>query len=170
MNTTRARCIPHLLLAGVCAGLLGFGFWLEYALGLEPCPLCISQRFFFFLAGVLALAAALLRPAGMSRLASGGLIGLSGAAGGALALRQLWLQNLPPEARPEICGPNFSQMLELFPVSEILAAMLRGDGQCAEVSWVFLGLSIPAWALLGFLCIAGFGLWEIRGGWAARHP
>jgi len=169
MNTTRARRGPHLFLAGVCAGLLGFGFWLEYALGLEPCPLCISQRFFFFLAGALALAVALLRPAGIPRLVSGGLIGLAGGGGGALALRQLWLQNLPPEAQPVMCGPNFSQMLEMLPVSEILAAMLRGDGQCAEVSWVFLGLSIPAWALLGFLGIAGFSLREIRDGLAARR-
>jgi len=169
MNATRARRVPYLLLAGACAGLLGFGFWLEYALGLEPCPLCISQRFFFFLAGGLALTAALLRPAGTARLAAGSLVGLAGAAGGALALRQLWLQNLPPEAQPVMCGPNFSEMLEMLPVSEILAAMLRGDGQCAEVSWVFLGLSIPAWALLGFLGIAGFGLWEIRGDLAARR-
>lgn len=169
MTSNRSPGIPHLLLAGACGGLLGFGFWLEYVQGLEPCPLCISQRIFFALTMMLALAAAMLRPAGALRTVFGSLILLAGACGAALASRQLWLQNLPPEARPPVCGPGFGQMLEVLPASEILAAMLRGDGQCAEVAWRFLGLSIPGWALLGFVLIMGFAIFEICSGLRPRR-
>ena len=34
-------------------------------------------------------------------------------------------------------------MLETLPFSETLTLLLMGDGNCAEVVWTFLGLSIP---------------------------
>jgi disulfide bond formation protein DsbB len=45
-------------------------------------------------------------------------------------------------------------MLETAPFLEVLKTVLLGDGNCAEVSWTFLGLSMPAWTLLWFLGLA----------------
>ena len=42
--------------------MMGFGYWLQYAEGLEPCPLCMTQRIFITLAGLTALVAALHGP------------------------------------------------------------------------------------------------------------
>lgn len=141
------------MVAAACAALLAFGYYLEFHLGLEPCPLCISQRFFFFLCAILAVAGAVLRPRRGARVGFAASIAASAAIGGALAGRQLWLQHLPAEQVP-VCGPGLAYMLEVFPLSQVLAVLLKGDGHCAEVAWRFLGLSIPGWSLLAFAAIA----------------
>ena len=38
-----------------CAGLLGYALYAQHVDGLHPCPLCITQRAFFALAGFFAL-------------------------------------------------------------------------------------------------------------------
>jgi disulfide bond formation protein DsbB len=123
-----------------CAGLLGFGYYLQYQQGLEPCPLCIFQRVAFFALGVWFLIAALHNPSGW----------------GAIAGRQVWLQGLPPDQVPD-CGPGLNYMLDMFPLMEVVSTVLRGSGDCAEVDWVFLGLSIAGWALLLFIALGVVG-------------
>ena len=140
------------IFAGI-VGLLGFGYYLQYAEGLEPCPLCITQRFFLFLSGVIALIAALHRPAVVGARCYGVIGMLAAVAGGSISSRQLYLQSLPADQVPA-CGPSVDFILDTFPLTEALSILLRGDGNCAEVSWTFLGLSIPAWTLLAFIGIA----------------
>src|SRR5260221_534126 len=48
--------------AAVCALLLGFGYYLQYAQGLEPCPLCLVQRGFFYAVMAIFIAAAAQNP------------------------------------------------------------------------------------------------------------
>ena len=55
-------------------------------------------------------------------------------------------------------------MLEVFPLSEVLAAMTSGTGDCAEVSWSLLGLSIPGWLLLCFMALLAMNVMQIRQG------
>lgn len=142
------------------ACLLGFGYYLQYVEGLEPCPLCITQRFFLALCGLLGIAAALHRPrVTIARVYAA--IGVATAsAGGFFSGRQLYLQSLPEDQVPA-CGPSLDFILETFPLSEAIGILLRGDGNCAEVSWTFLGLSIPGWTLVAF---AGLALgWILQG-------
>jgi len=40
--------------------------------------------------------------------------------------------------------------------------LLRGDGNCAEVTWRFLGLSIPGWTLIVFIGLASLWLLQLR--------
>ena len=137
------------LLAGACAAAMAFAFYLQYAEHLEPCPLCMTQRIFVGLVGVLAFLAALHNPArlGTRVYASAGV--LAAVTGAGFSGRHLWLQHLPPEQVPA-CGPSLQYMLETLPLGETLTLMLTGDGNCAETLWSFLGLSIPAWTLLVF--------------------
>ncbi len=137
------------LAAVACAGLLGFGYYLEFVHGLEPCPLCILQRLAFMAAGTSFLAGALIgpRPIGTRVLALLAL--LFAALGGGVAGRQVWLQSLPADAVPA-CGPGLDYMLGNFPLLKTLSMVLRGSGECAENTWQFLGLGIAAWALLWF--------------------
>ena len=46
----------------VCASLLGYGYYLQFAKGLQPCPLCILQRLCLFATGVAFLVAGLHHP------------------------------------------------------------------------------------------------------------
>lgn len=136
-----------------CCFLMSFGFYLQYHLGLEPCPLCMTQRIFIVLCGVLALLAALHNPKSTGTALYALLITAGAVAGASFSGRQVYLQGLP-EDRVPACGPGLSYMLETFPLSQTLAAMLTGDGNCAEVVWSFVGLSIPAWTLIAFASIA----------------
>ncbi|MBU6952713.1 disulfide bond formation protein B [Hahella sp. HN01] len=132
------------------AGLMGFAFYLQYVEDLEPCPLCMAQRIAFVLAGLVFLAAALHNPKNMGITVYTLLGWVTTLGGAALATRQLWLQSLPADQVPA-CGPGLEYMLQAFPFSEVLTMMLTGTGECAEVQWTFLGLSIPGWTLIAFI-------------------
>jgi disulfide bond formation protein DsbB len=136
-------------IAAGCAAAMGFAFYLQYSLYLEPCPLCMTQRIFVCLVGILAVVAVIHNPG------RGGIRGYSVAGmvaslvGGGFSVRHVWLQQLPEDLVPA-CGPSLQYMLETLPLNDTLNAMLSGDGNCAEVVWSFLGLSIPAWTLVVF--------------------
>ena len=132
-----------------CAGLLGFGYYLQYVQGLQPCPLCMTQRIMFYGAGLVCLLATLHNPGVTGQRAYGALSGLFSLGGLGFASRQLWLQNLPADEVPP-CGPDLEFMFEAFPLADVLKVMTMGSGNCAEVSWTFLGLSIPGWAAIAF--------------------
>ena len=53
-------------------------------------------------------------------------------------------------------------MLETFPFAETLKVMIRGDGNCAEIDWSFLGFSMAEWALLWFVLFLLAALWQLR--------
>jgi disulfide bond formation protein DsbB len=149
---TLARLLqPRWLMAAAflaCAGLIGFGLYLQHALGLEPCPLCILQRYAFVAAGLVALAAALHGPGRLGQRIYAGLLAAVALAGLGVAARQVWLQHNPPPVAE--CGPGLEYMLESFPLTQLLPALFQGSGDCAKVVWTFLGLSIPEWALACF--------------------
>lgn len=154
------RRLPFLALAITCAGLLGFGYFLEFVQGLEPCPLCIFQRVAFMAVLAIALVAALHGPRYRGNVVYSLGIVIAAIAGAALAARQTWLQHLPAESVPE-CGPGLEFMLQIYPLGETIARTLRGTGDCAEVDWTFLGLSIAEWSLLCFLGIVAFTLLQV---------
>lgn len=146
--------LPYAVLALGCAGLLGFGYYLQYVQGLEPCPLCLIQRAAFYGVGLTALLAAAHGPLGFGRRVYGALVALFALGGAGVAGRQVYLQHLPPELVPE-CGPGLEFMLKAFPLQQVLQEVFQGSGECAETAWTFLGLSIAEWSLL---CFAGIAL------------
>jgi disulfide bond formation protein DsbB len=154
--------LGHLLIFLVCAVLLGFGYYLEYEKGLDPCPLCMLQRLFFLVIGLGGFIAAIHNPKslGMIRIYSGFLV-LFSMMGATVAGRQVWLQHLPPDQVPE-CGPGLEYMLEVYPLGETLAKILKGTGDCAEVDWTLLGLSIAEWALISFILLAAVSVLQLK--------
>jgi len=140
-------------------GLMGYGLYSQYVLHLEPCPLCMTQRIFYCLTGAFALLAFLHNPAQTGRRLYSIAMILSASLGAAAAGRQVWLQHLPPDQVPA-CGPSLEYMLQTFPFSEVLTTMIRGDGNCAEVQWQFIGLSMGEWSLVCFTLLIIAGLWQ----------
>ncbi|WP_439105491.1 disulfide bond formation protein B [Congregibacter sp.] len=135
-------------------------FYLERTLGLPPCPLCITQRLFVVLVGFFALLAALHNPKGWGRQVYALLCLISASVGGAVAMRHIWLQNLPEELAPA-CGPSLEYMLETLPFSETFSVVMMGDGNCAETVWTFMGLSIPEQTLALFVVLAAVSLFQM---------
>jgi len=69
------------------------------------------------------------------------------------------LQNLPPDEVPS-CGPGLDYMLENFPLRDALGMVFKGSGECADVVWSFLGLSMPGWVFVSLVVVGGVGLWN----------
>lgn len=153
------------LIVGATAFLLAGALVMEHAFKFDPCPLCLMQRLWFALAGLISVVGILHSPRwGIYPL----LTLLAAVAGSGFSIRQLYLQSLPPDQVPS-CGPDMSYMLENFPLSDVLAAMTRGTGDCAEVLWQF-GLTIPGWALVGFIAIALTAGVQLRASLIGRRP
>ena len=143
------------------ASMLFARLYLQAFLGLDACPLCMTQRVIIVLAGLFGLLAALHNPTGWGLRVYAALSVLAAAVGGAVAARHVWLQHLPEDQVPA-CGPDLAYMFEAFPLGDVLIAMTQGTGDCAEVTWSFLGLSIPGWALLSFVAILVMALLQLR--------
>ena len=127
-------------------------------LDLEPCPLCILQRIAFIAAGSICLIGALHNPKKLGQRIYAGLITLSALTGASIAGWHVRLQNLPEDQVP-MCGPGLGYMFESLPIAEMLAQVFKGSGECAELAWSLMGLSIPAWTLISFLLLAIFSTW-----------
>ena len=147
--------------AAVCAGLIAVAIlYFQNYLGLEPCYLCMTQRVFVIAVGVIFLAAGLHNPAATGQKIYAGLATLPALGGSFFSIKQLWLQGLPEDQVPA-CGPPVDYLFDAFSVSEAISMLLRGDGNCAEVQWQLLGISMPGWVLVSFIALAGVGLLQL---------
>ena len=159
LSDGRSETLALWILA-VTGALLFGALVMEHFFALVPCPLCLMQRIWFFAAGLFAFIGLMHDPRwGIYPLLSI----ISALIGSGFSIRQLYLQSLPADQVPA-CGPDITYMIDAFPLKDLLAAMTRGTGDCAAVSWEFLGLSMPAWALLGFIMIVALGVAQLRAG------
>jgi disulfide bond formation protein DsbB len=136
------------LVAATCVALLAFGLYLQHVVGLEPCPMCIVQRYALVLVAIVAGVTAALRSRG-AHVAGGALMALLAALGAFVAARQSWLQWYPPETAS--CGRDLYGMIETFPLKRAIPMIFRGSGDCTKVDWTFLGGSIANWSFVWFV-------------------
>ena len=144
---------PRRLLALVsvaCIALLAFGLYLQHVVGLEPCPMCIVQRYALVLVAVVAGLTALASSRKVFMAGSSLLVLLAGF-GAFVAARQSFLQWYPPEI--STCGRDFYGMIETFPLKRAIPMIFKGSGDCTKVDWTFLGGSIANWSFVCFVLI-----------------
>jgi disulfide bond formation protein DsbB len=139
-------------MALACLAMLSFGMYLQHVVGLEPCPMCIVQRYVMVLIGLVALLGAVLSGRTAS-LSVGSVLVLLAGGGAYVAARQTWLQWYPPEVVS--CGRDFYGMIETFPLQRAIPMIFKGGGDCSKVDWTFLGGSIANWSFVAFV---GLGL------------
>lgn len=151
------------LVCSIAGGILCVGLVVEFALGLQPCPLCMMQRIWFALAGIIAFIGLAHNPRwGIYPLLSA----LCALIGGGFAIRQLWLQSLPADQVPS-CGQSLEYMISDVveygaPIGQLLAKMTSGTGDCAVVHDVIPLLSIAGWALVGFIIVLAVSIMQLR--------
>ena len=138
------------LICAACVAMLAFGLYLQHVVGLEPCPMCIVQRYALILVAIFTGLASVKGQKGwwmsfsvLALLASG--------FGAFVAARQSWLQWYPPEFAT--CGRDFYGMIEHYSFSRSIPMIFQGSGDCAAIDWTFLGGSIANWS---FVCFAAF--------------
>ena len=153
------------LICAACVGMLAFGLYLQHGVGLEPCPMCIVQRYALILVAVFAALASARGRKGwitgwtvMALLASG--------FGAFTAARQSWLQWFPPEVAT--CGRDFYGMVENYPLSRAIPMIFRGSGDCTAIDWTFLGGSIANWSFVWFVVFGLAMLWLLVRGLRTR--
>ena len=149
-----------------CAGLLGYAWYAQRLLGLEPCPLCIFQRVGVAALGVLFLLAAVQNPRRIGGYVYAALLSVAAIATALVAARHLYIQHLPEGAVPA-CGASLNYMLEVFPLSDVIRKVLTGSGECARITWRWLGITMPGWVLIA---AAGLGLLGVYANGVARRP
>ena len=150
------RLLALMALTGVA--MLAFGLYLQHVVGLNPCPMCIVQR--YALLGVVILAAVGWRlHAPLAVAVSGVLLTLVAGFGGFTAARQSWLQWYPPEV--VTCGRDLYGMIENFPLQRVVPMIFKGSGDCTKVDWTFLGGSLANWSFIAFTAFALMGLWVV---------
>lgn len=146
----RTARVAYLAIAIVAFGLIGVGLVLQHVVGLNPCPLCIFQRFAYVAVGLFGLAAAAAAPRPVAR-ALALLMLLAAVVGAGIAGWHVWLQ-MNPESLS--CGPGLETMLENFPLTQVLPRVFRGSGDCADAGWSLFGLSIAGWSLVWFTLLS----------------
>jgi len=143
----------------VCAGLLGYAIYLQLAMGLEPCPLCIFQRLAFTALGLLFLIGAVHGPSNRpGRVTYGVLAFIAAAVGIGIAARHVYVQLLPPELSTS-CGPPLAFLSETMGPLEVFRTVLTGTGNCGDIDWSLFGLTMPMWSLVWFVVLAGWALY-----------
>ena len=165
LATHAVRSWYLLLISWSVAAMLLAVFYFQHHLGLEPCYLCVTQRFFVVAIGVVAALGLLFKPSSALHTALHCGVALLAAGGAGFSIKQLWLQSLPVDQVP-VCGPPVDYLFEAFPASEIITMLMQGDGNCAEVKWQLLGLSMPGWVLLMFIAVLATAAWRL---WNARR-
>lgn len=130
-------------------GSMAYAVYLQFFHGLEPCSLCVFQRLAYFTYILIAVIALIHNPKywGMRVYACLTLLPL--VSGLLIALRQVWLQNLPAYRIPG-CGPGLNFLLQEFKVSKVVQVVWAGSSDCAIVTWRFLNLSMAVWSAVLF--------------------
>jgi protein dithiol:quinone oxidoreductase len=144
-----------LLIAFACAAMLAFGYYLQHVVGLEPCPMCVVQRYALILIALWAIITPARDKYGMF-LTGNALLIITALVGAFVAARQSWLQWYPPEIAS--CGRDIYGMIENFPLQKVLPMIFKGSGDCTKIDWTFLGGSIANWS---FVCFCGFAVMAI---------
>lgn len=137
--------------------MLAYAYYEQYVEFLDPCPLCLVQRFIILIIGLLYFVTFIYPPQYIGRKIFAFIIIMVSLLGSAVSARHVWLQSLPADEVPA-CGPGLSFMLDNFPLTSVLKDLFTGSGECAEITWRFLGLTMPMWTLL---CFIGFILYTL---------
>jgi len=147
----KSNSIRPAMLVGFLAtvAMMATAFFFQYVLYLEPCPLCSVQRAIVIILGLIFLIGFLQGPSGWGKRIYGLLLTLASLAGLVVAGRHTWLQHLPEDQVPE-CGPGLDFWMDNLPAVDVIQKVFQGSGECAEIAWTFLGLSIPEWSLIAF--------------------
>lgn len=149
METSMTIRLTYLLSLVVTIFLLLISIYLQFYVGILPCPLCTLQRCTFVLLGILFFFGIFLCEKFWGRMLINTLISLISILGLFLAGRQVWLQNFATADNNE-CGVGLQYMIQVLPLNEVLKKIFAGGSECTQRGWEFLHLNMAEWSLIWF--------------------
>jgi protein dithiol:quinone oxidoreductase len=144
----------------ICILFLAVAAYLQYRVGLIPCPLCLIQRFLITLLGLLFLMGGLFNFAALARCFLHTLTFLLAILGAIVAGRQLWLEHFPT-GQLLSCQATFAHYSGSVYFHKLIELFFQGTSNCGSGNWQFLHLSMPTWTLLLFVLLAVVALRQI---------
>lgn len=159
IRTRRQRRWWNLLGVGIVTALIAYALFAQYVQGYEACPLCIFQRVAMIGVGVVLLVAGLHAPRAWGARVYAVLALAAAGVGAAIAGRHVYIQNLPEDRVPPDCAAGLDYMLDVFGPFEAIRMVLTSSGECADINWAFLGLSMPAWVLIWFVILGAVSVY-----------
>ncbi len=157
----------------VCIALLAYAIFEQFQMGIEPCPKCIFQRIAFMAMALIFLAGAAHGPRATGRRVYAVLVAIAAMVGAVIAVRHLYVQLTPHDLLMEGCGPGLNYLLDSFPLADAIKKAFMASGDCGEINWTFLGLTMPGWTLVCYVLLGAGALWagfrRRANGSALRH-
>ena len=150
------------LIAVVAALTIAGAWFFQLVLDIRPCPLCLEQRYAYYLAIPLAIIVAIAAGRGVPRgwLVAGFLIlALATLANAGLGLYHAGVEWGWWQGPTDCSGP----ITDLGAPGSLLDSLKNVKVvRCDEVQWRFLGLSLAGYNVLISLAMAALGLWGIN--------
>ena len=143
---------PDLLaVAFISLLMLAVALYLQHVENMQPCPLCVIQRYAFAAIALFCLIGAFMQ-GGRARI-SAALAACAAIAGAGVAAWHIYIK-----ANPTIsCGIDpLETSLNTLPTAQLLPFLFKADGLCTTDYAPILGLSIPQWALIWFVVLGIF--------------
>ena len=159
ISTKKSRRRANFFGTGIVFGLISYALFAQYVLGVEAGPRCIFQRVAFILAGIIFFVAGIHNPRGFGARIYGTLAFFASMVGMGIAGRHVYIQNLPEDQVPPNCGAGLDYMLDVFGPLEAVRMVLTSAGECADINWQFMGLSMPGWALVWFMFLGALAVY-----------
>lgn len=148
-----------LAIAGLGAATILGAWYFQYGLGLQPCPLCLEQRYAYYFAIPLAALVVLGASVGASRkvivaafvVIAAGMIWNAGLGAYHAGVEWKWW------AGPQDCGGALGDLGSAGGLLKKLESIrvIR----CDEVAWSFLGISLAGYNVLISLALAAIAVW-----------
>lgn len=139
-----------LAVAFIALALLGGALYLQHVKDMQPCPLCVIQRYAFATIALICLLSASMPDS--IRKASAAIGILAGIGGAATAGWHLWVIAHPSTS----CGRDALEApLNALPTATLLPSVFKVDAWalCSAAYEPILGLSLPQWSLLWFVVL-----------------
>lgn len=160
----RLNAIPGPILLAISAATLAAVYASQYIGGLQPCELCLYQRWPWWAALVLSAVAAVPALSATLRLLLVGLAGASVLAGAGIAVfhvgvEQHWWPGLASCSAAGQAPVSFEQMQQM---------MLQPAARCDEPAWTLFGISMAGYNALLSLAVGGWALGVAVAGIAGR--
>ncbi|KAF3999697.1 disulfide bond formation protein B [Glaciimonas immobilis] len=136
--------------AFIALALLGAALYLQHVKDMQPCPLCVIQRYAFAIIAIVCLVSASMPDS--VRKASAAIGMLAGIGGAGTAGWHLWVIAHPSTS----CGRDALEApLNALPPASLLPSVFKVDAWalCSASYDKILGLSIPQWSLFWFVVL-----------------
>jgi len=151
-NTNKIWGLGFFLTCAVLAASYG----LELLAHLNPCPLCLIQRYLLYPIA-LVLGIGIFYKNKKYRIYSLLVAITCSSIGIIVASKHIQLLNSPLDELGT-CTASITRLIKIKPLLEVIQTIWRGSPECAEDGFRIMGLSLPIWSLITFISITGFNL------------